>query len=268
MNDLAIGIFDSGLGGLTAIKAANEIIPNENIIYFGDTMRNPYGNRDKSTLLHFTSQNINFLKSLGVKVILVACGTVSSYIREVESDIDVFGVIEPTCKAAIKTSKNGRIGILGTKTTINSNSYNKCINSFSKDIFCISQACPLFVPMIENGFISSDNSTLLTLIDLYVSPLVKQNIDTLILGCTHYPIIESSIRYIFGNSLNLINPGKELIKFLKERLISKDMTSKNKNIGDRQFYVSGDKEKFSKNAHLFLEEDISSRLEKIKIEDF
>lgn len=268
MNNLSIGIFDSGLGGLTAVKAVHQIIPNENVVYFGDTMRTPYGNKNKETLLKFTSQNINFLKSLGIKVILAACGTVSSYINYVESDIDIFGVIEPTCKVAVDITKNGRIGILGTQTTINSNSYGTMINKLNKDIFCISQACPLLVPIIENGFVSINNSVLRTLLDFYISPLIKQDIDTLILGCTHYPIIEPVIRDIFGEKINLINPGKESIKFLKQFLISNNIASELQVFGTQKFYVSGDKKKFCKNAYMFLERDISDVTYNVKIEEF
>lgn len=268
MNNSAIGIFDSGLGGLTAVKALTEIMPYENLIYFGDTKRTPYGNKDKGTLLQYAKQNIRFLKSLGVKVILAACGTISSYVSLIESDLDVFGVIESTCQTAVNLTKNRRIGILGTQAAIKSNAYGKYISELENDILCYSQACPLLVPMIENGFTTSENGVLKTVLGFYISPLVEKEVDTIILGCTHYPIVEQAIRDIFGNGLSLVNPGKESAESLKVFLKSKGLDSDAQRIGNQKFYVSGDKEKFSKNAYLFLKKDISDELMTVEIEDF
>ncbi len=268
MNNLAIGVFDSGVGGLTAVKAIRKIMPNEDIIYFGDTLRMPYGNKDKLTIINYANQNIKFLESCGVKVVLAACGTVSSYLSKVSSKVKIFGVIKPACEAAIKSTSSGRIGVLGTYTAINSNSYGTCLSRLSSEIKYWQNACPLLASLIEAGHISPQSSVLRTILDFYVSPLLHKNVDTIILGCTHYPLVNPVIREIFGKEFTLINSGLESARALKALLKAQRLKSNDSKNGKATFYCSGNEKNFLANIKLFLEKDLEYEVKKIDIEKF
>ena len=259
MNNLPLGIFDSGIGGLTAVKAIHDIMPNESVIYFADTKNMPYGSKDKNTILRYAKQNIKFLSSFNVKSILAACGTVSSYLKLI--DRNVFGVIDPACQEASKLTSNKKIGILATETAIKSNAYKNSLNSISSDIDCYQQACPLLASMIEKGHIDSKDKDLKSILKLYVTPLINKNIDTLILGCTHYPIISDAIKEMFLKDIKIVNPSEEAAKQIQKFLEENNLKS-SKPKPDR-YYVSSDKKGFIKNAKLFLNTDISSRVEEI-----
>jgi len=186
-----IGVFDSGLGGLTVVNQLIQHLPQESIIYFGDTARVPYGTKSPETVQKFAVQIIRFLQSQGVKLIVVACNTVSSVAMEkiLElSDVPVIGVIEPGSRAALQKSKNRRIGVIGTSATVSAGKYNSVLLSMSPDVAVFSQACPLFVPLVEEGWIGSAVTEMVARI--YLEPIMRQSVDTLILGCTHYPIIK------------------------------------------------------------------------------
>lgn len=228
----------------------------------------PYGNKNKFTIIKYANQNIRFLESCGVKAVLAACGTASSYLQNVNSKVECLGVIEPACLAALKAARTEKVGVLGTKTAVSSNSYSKCLKALNNKVKCLQQACPLLVPIIEAGHISTQNSILNTVLDFYVSPLLCENIDTIILGCTHYPLIESAIKEIFRKDLNLINSGKEAAQALKKFLRNKNLCSKSQENGKIKFYSSGDEKKFADNIKLFLGEDFKYEVKKIDIEKF
>ena len=267
MQDSPIGVFDSGLGGLTAAKEIIKIMPNENIVYFGDTNRVPYGSKKDETIINYALQDINFLMSRNVKFIVAACGTVSSVISNYESLISVpfTGVLYPACLAAIKASKSLRIGVIGTSATIKSNSYKINLCSINPKVNVVQQACPLFAPMIENGFISPDDSLVKETVKKHLSVFEKYDIDTLILGCTHYPIISKAIQNFMGQSVTLIDSGKETAIHVKKALKSLDLMSKRKSRGKCEFFVSGSVENFSRTAGLFLGYDIASNVYKVDI---
>jgi len=268
MNNLAIGVFDSGVGGLTAVKAIREIMPSEDIIYFGDTLRMPYGNKDKLTIINYANQNIRFLESCGIKVVLAACGTVSSYLNKVSSRVKAFGVIKPACEAAVKATSSGRIGVLGTYTAINSNSYGACLNQLGSEIKYWQNACPLLASLIEAGHISYQSSVLRTILDFYISPLLQKSVDTIILGCTHYPLVNPAIREIFGKEFKLINSGLESARALMTLLKTQDLKSDDSKNGKITFYCSGNEKKFLTNIKLFLDENLEYEVKKIDIEKF
>ena len=194
MDKRAIGVFDSGLGGLTAVKEIMERLPNENLIYFGDTGRVPYGTRSEETIIRYSRQDIRFLQSFDVKMIVVACGTVSSVALPIikgEFGVPIVGVVEATADAAVKATRNNKIGIIGTQGTISSGAYSRRIHSEKSNIRTYSRACPLFVPLVENGHFDTQVTRLV--IEEYLADIKKQGIDTLILGCTHYPLLEKAI---------------------------------------------------------------------------
>ncbi len=257
MKDLGIGVFDSGIGGLTAVKAISEFMPGENIIYFGDTLRMPYGNKNTEDILCFADQNIRFLESMGVKVIVAACGTVSSYIERLNSNVPIFEVITPACKAAVKVTKNSKIGVIGTTAAIKSNSYLNCISEIQRNVKCWQRDCPLLASLIEDGNIEYTNEDLKKNLDSYISPLIKKGIDTLVLGCTHYPVVQPVIKKMFGDKLNLIDPSRELAIALKKFFIDNHLNKAEEKMGNHNFYVSGDPEKFSLNAEQFLNREIT-----------
>ena len=265
-NNQPIGVFDSGMGGLTAVKAIKSLLPNEDIIYLADTIRMPYGDKPTSSIIKYAEQNIKFLRSCGVKTILAACGTISSYLELINSGKSVLGVIYPSCLAAVNKTRNGKIGILATKAAIQSNSYANCLSELHKEIKCYQQACPKLAPLIEHGRISAQENDLITALHTYISPLIKENVDTIILGCTHYAIIEPVIRNIFGDKLILINSGEELANTLKKVIESQGLMNDNLSANSNlKIYVSGDENQFLNNAQVFLGKQIKFDLEKISL---
>lgn len=269
MKNSPIGVFDSGLGGLTAVKELLKIIPNENIIYFGDTGRVPYGNRSRETIIKYATDDINFLRSLDVKMIIAACGTVSSVAFDVGLNLNIpfVGVIEPTAKAAVSATKNGRIGIIGTTATIKTGAYKNEIYKLDSKIKVFEKDCPLFVPLVENGFIGNDPVTK-AVAERYLEELKNQNIDTLILGCTHYPIISSIISQVIGQNVTLINSGQETALFSYQKLKSLNLLSDNSKKGSCSFFVSDSIESFSKTADIFLDENAGKFVRQIDINNY
>ena len=242
----AIGVFDSGLGGLTAVKEFMKIMPNESIIYFGDTGRVPYGTRSNETIVKYVRQDIKFLLTHQVKAIVAACGTASSVALEQlknEFNIPLIGVLEPVCQAAVSKTKNKKIGVLGTPGTINSGSYKKGICSLLPDALVYEKACPMFVPLVENGYLESEATYIIA--REYLVELIEQNVDTIILGCTHYPLLEKVITDIVGDGVAIINAGYETALFTKELLTENNILSDHTNPGHNHFFVSDDIEKFS-----------------------
>ena len=267
--DGSIGVFDSGVGGLSVLKALRNILKNENYVYFGDTKRVPYGEKSKETILEYAKQDINFLVSQKCKIVVAACGTVSSYLNVVpkNSSVDVIGVIVPTCKAAVNSTKNKKIGVMCTEAAAKSGAYKSEINKIDSKCQVFTIGCPKLVPIIERGNIDEESEELVLAVKEYVSILLSQNIDTIILGCTHYPLIKGVIKKSSGKDISIIDSGEETAKFVKEYIEKTNLNTKNNKLGKCDFFVSGCKNQFSCNARLFLNEDMYDFVNKVNIED-
>ncbi|MEG0571025.1 MAG: glutamate racemase [Oscillospiraceae bacterium] len=271
MDKRAIGIFDSGLGGLTTVREMKKILPHEDIIYFGDTGRVPYGTRSNETIKKYAKQDINFLLKHDVKMIIAACNTASAIISEdVVCNIEAqyTGVLAPAVSRAIKTTKNGRIGVIGTQATIKSCAYEKALMALNSDLQIFGVSCPLFVPLVENGFTDKNNEVTHLVAEQYLSKLKELSIDTLILGCTHYPIISTIIKDIMGDKVVLIDSGQEAARYAKEILVEKSMLTSNVDSGKISFFVSDSTDSFSNSACIILGEplQLGSHLDVKKID--
>ena len=259
MNNKPIGIFDSGVGGLTVVDKVFRLLPNENIVYFGDTARVPYGNKSKETVTRFSKEIVKFLLRFKVKLIIVACNTASSLSLETLKkafSIPVVGVIKPGVEEALKVSKTGRIGVIGTEATVSSNAYKKEIESTGRNSFVIQKSCPLFVPLVENRWLSGDIT--LKIVGKNLAPLLARNIDTLILGCTHYPLLKEAIRKIVGKKVALIDSSIAVAKYTKHLLDNKNLRG---NAGKTyaKFFVSDDTGNFIRLAKVFLRRNIKAK---------
>lgn len=266
-----IGVFDSGVGGLTVAREIMRQIPNEKIIYFGDTARVPYGSKSRETVTRFSKQIVRFLKTFGVKTIVVACNTASAYaLDELEKEIDipVMGVLKPGAKTAAEVTKNGRIGVIATDATIGSQMYTKYIQNLSKDATIYGKACPLFVPLVEEGLWEDPVTD--EIAKRYLTELIDIDIDTLILGCTHYPLIRSTLARIMGDGVTLVNPAFETAKELKEMLEEKGLINQEApKLGENQyqFFVSDGADKFKRFANSIIKYGILSA-KTINIEEY
>ncbi len=267
--DKYIGVFDSGLGGLTNVRELLRLLPEENIVYFGDTGRVPYGSRSNDTIIKYTLQDMRFLKSFPLKMVIIACGTVSSIALEAAksvTDVPVVGVVEPSVKKALSLTKNGKIGIIGTEGTIKSGSYGNKILKAGKNFKVFEKACPLFVPLVENGYIENEATKIIA--RDYLLPLKASGVDTLILGCTHYPLLSEVIREIMGDEVALVSPGIETAAYAKEYLLKEGLLNLSGKAGQTEYYVSDGVDKFSYLASGFLGTGISENVKKINIEEW
>ncbi|NLG04692.1 MAG: glutamate racemase [Clostridia bacterium] len=247
-NSNPIGVFDSGVGGLTVVKEIMRQIPNENLVYFGDTARVPYGNKSTTTIIKYTRQIIRFLDTHDVKAIVVACNTMSACsLEEVEKELKVpiIGVVKPGAKAAVERTKNHKIGVIATQSTINSRMYERFIQCIDPKISVYGKACPLFVPLVEEGL--WDDSVTYEIASRYLDELQKKDIDALILGCTHYPLLKHTIAKVVGENINLVNPAYETSRELKHLLEEMDLINEEPlqdHSEQYRFYVSDVEEKF------------------------
>jgi len=209
-NAAPIGVFDSGIGGLTVVRELMRQLPNESIIYFGDTARVPYGPKSPETVLRYSREIVEFLKGEGVKAVVVACNTATAHalpaLRE-ENDLPIIGVIEPGSRAAARATSTGRVGVIGTQGTINSRAYEKAIKGVAPETEIIALACPLFVPLAEEGWLDTDVTRLVA--EEYLKPVNDARIDTLVLGCTHYPLLKPVIGRVVGRDVRLIDSAEE-----------------------------------------------------------
>lgn len=252
LKDAPIGVFDSGVGGLTVVREIIRQLPSENIIYFGDTARVPYGSKSQKTIIEFTRQIIHFLKTKEVKAIVIACNTASAFALDAvrpEVDVPIIDVVRPGAYVAAHTTVNGRIGVLGTEGTVNSGIYTKVLHEHDTGLAVIGKACPLFVPLVEEGLLN--DPVTVEIASRYLQQMKGMDIDTLILGCTHYPLIRNTIGKIMGDGVTLVNPAYEtaisLRRMLQEKGIYRDTGTP-----EYHFYVSDGAEKFSSFANSIL----------------
>ena len=248
IRQMPIGVFDSGVGGLTVAREIMNQIPNEKMVYFGDTARTPYGSKSKDTVIRYSRQIVRFLQTMQVKAIVVACNTASAYaLDELEQEIDipVIGVIKPGAKVAADETRNGKIGVIGTEGTIGSGIYTEYIRKLKPDAEVMGKACPLFVHLVEEGLWQDPVTDEIAM--RYLNELIDTDIDTLVLGCTHYPLIRSTIGRIMGEGVRLVNPAYETARELKELLVEKELYNPvAPGLGTNQyrFFVSDAAEKF------------------------
>lgn len=250
-----IGVFDSGVGGLTVVRQIHRMFPHEEIIYLGDTARVPYGTKSPSTVKRFAIENSLFLEQEGVKMIVVACNTASAWaLRELRErfDIPVIGVIQPGAFEAVNQSRQVRIGVIGTRATIQSGSYLKAIKELRPDARVFGKSCPLLVPLVEEGWTSHEVT--LTILKEYLAPLLKRDITTLVLGCTHYPLLKRSIRKIIGSDIRLVDSASSCARFLSEKAEQFHLTigASGRANGRLSAYVTDEPEKFNQLAKRFL----------------
>lgn len=260
MDKRPIGVFDSGLGGLSTVRAILKILPNEDIVYFGDTGRVPYGTRSKETIETYTAQDIQFLRTFDCKMIVAACGTVSSVAGTVTENLKepFSGVTKPASKTAVKSTKNGKIGVIGTSATVNSGAFNKEILKLNKDAKITSVACPLLVTLVENNWIDENDEITKAVIERYLKPIMENGADTIILGCTHFPILIPIIKKVVGKDVTLVDTGLEEAKYVKEVLEEKELLNEENHKGTNKFFVSDKTQGFCDVANILLGEDISN----------
>jgi glutamate racemase len=271
MDNRPIGVFDSGLGGLTAVRSLRHILPEENLIYFGDTARVPYGGRSRETLLKYARQDVRFLRSFDLKAILIACGTISTTALSVlqsENDLPVVGVVEPTCRRAAAVTENQKIGLIATQASVRSGAYEAQVAKLAPDVKVIGKSCPLFVPLVENGRFRRGDTVIETVAREYLEPLRDTGIDTLILGCTHYPLLTDIIGDVMGPDVTLVSAGEESAFELKRMLKSGGLRADAARGGSVKFYVSDREEDFERIASMFLQEDLRHAARRIEIDQY
>ena len=256
---MPIGIFDSGLGGLTVAAEVRKLLPKEDIIYFGDTGRVPYGNRGRDVIRRYAGEDADFLLSKGVKLIIAACGTVSAGAPDVGGKLPVpfVGVVEPASISAVRATKNRRIGVAGTAATVSSGSFVKAIGRIDPKISVFTKACPLFVNIVEEGYFSKGDPLPALVTERYLEPLKAAEIDTLILGCTHFPMLSEVISDYMGEGVTLVNAGEETAKTAKAALEADGLLNEKEVPGKTEFFVSDRPEGFSRIAEVFLGKKIS-----------
>ena len=251
MDQRPIGVFDSGLGGLTAVRQMRQIMPSEHIIYFGDTARVPYGNRSRETILKYARQDMGFLRQFDPKLVVIACGTVSSNCLEelqAENEIPIIGVV----------------GLIATRASVNSGAYQRLFEAMAPEIQVFSRACPLFVPLVEEGRFQSGDVVIETVAEEYLQELRGQRIDTLVLGCTHYPLLTEIISGVMGGSVFLVDAGREAACAAQSLLLERDALA-GPGLGDVRFFTSERAADFQRLAGIFLQEPCRAEAEPVDI---
>ncbi len=262
-----IGVFDSGIGGLTVVKQIKNLLPNENIVYFGDTARVPYGSKSNATVIEYALQDAQFLLKKNVKLIVVACNTVSSVALQVLRDkinLPIIGMISPGAKMALKETANKKIGVIGTYATVNNKAYSKEIMKFDKKSKVFEKACPLFVPFAEEGWLNTEATKFVA--KEYLKELKEKEIESLILGCTHYPLLHEVIQEAIGDKVKLIDSGIAVSYEVREYLQARNLLNDSAAKGEDLYFVSDLPEKFRTVAELFLGNKIK-HLQKIDLEE-
>ncbi len=269
MDNRRIGLFDSGLGGLTVMKELMRLLPGESIVYFGDTGRIPYGSKSVETVIKYTKSDINFLNTFDLKLIVAACGTASSTaLPHIAGDYDVpvMGVIEPAAQAAVRATKNGKIGVIGTTGTIRSEAYRRHIATIDNSIVTAAKSCPLFVHLVESGFADSEVAYLTA--KEYLAPICEAGVDTLILGCTHYPLLKNVITKVVGEDVTLIDPGVCAAEEIKAYLEKNDALAGEVKEQQYKFFVSDNPAGFVKTGSAFLERELEGFVQRVDIEQY
>ena len=268
MDTRPIGVFDSGLGGLTAVRELARLMPEEDLVYFGDTGRVPYGGRSKDILVRYARQDVAFLRTFEPKAIVIACGTVSTTALEVlqaENDIPIFGVVEPAIQAAAHVTQNGRVGIVATRASIRSRAYERALDAFRPGTAVTARACPLLVPLVENGRFQPGDIVAETVVAEYLAPVKAAGVDTLILGCTHYPLMKPLVGAYMGAGTTLVDVGEQCARWVKKQLEWDGLRNGRPGAGRHRYYVSDSTEDFAPLASIFLGEDVGDEVEQIDI---
>ncbi|MCP4716793.1 MAG: glutamate racemase [Deltaproteobacteria bacterium] len=257
----AIGIFDSGVGGLTVLKEIKKKLPREHIVYLGDTARVPYGIRSAETVIKYSLSNTEFLLKQNIKLLVIACNTASavanSFLRE-RYTVPVVDVVEPGARRAVKATGNGRVGIIGTMSTIASSAYQKAIKQLDPAIETFTRACPLFVPLAEEGWCSKDDEVVQLIARRYLEPLKEHGIDTLVLGCTHYPLLKAPLQEVLGDSITLIDSAEETAGVVAEQLSAEGLENMTGEPGEDLYYLTDIPQRFVDIGRLFLGQELSN----------
>ncbi len=259
MDRRPLGVFDSGLGGLTAVRELRSILPSENIIYFGDTSRVPYGGRSPEILLKYARQDVKFLRSFDIKAVVVACGTVSTTALpalQQENDLPILGVVDPACRRAAAKTRNKRVGLIATRASVSSGAYERVFRQLDDQVEVFSRACPLFVPLVEEGRCHIGDSVIETVTAEYLQELKDLQVDTLVLGCTHYPLLTDVISRFMGPDVHLVNAGAEAARAVHQLLQDTDACAQRES-GSASYYTSDRADNFQRLASLFLGGDIA-----------
>lgn len=301
MDNRSVGVFDSGLGGLSFVRRLNSLLPSENVVYLGDTARVPYGSRTPEDILNYTLQDMAFLRRKNVKVIVAACGTASSAalpaiyeaiidgallggesarlmnsldfsaepfgdsLRLLSGGVPVLGVVDSAAHAACRLCVNGRIGILGTESTIRSGAYSRAVSLINADFECFSVACPLFVPLVENGY--TDHPATKIIAEEYLSPLIEADVDTIILGCTHYPLLRGLLESITDGAVEYVDSGGQAAEFTAQCLQNRDMLSSSHK-GENHFFVTDNTDGFASIGARFLGSQGLDSVQKVSVDCF
>jgi glutamate racemase len=271
LDNRPIGVFDSGLGGLTAVRELSRLLPCEDIVYFGDTGRVPYGGRSRETILKYARQDIAFLRTFDLKAIVIACGTVSATTMETlvsENAIPLLGVVEPAGLAAVKATKNKKIGLIGTQASIRSGAYERVISGFDPCMKVTAAPCPLLVPLVENGRFRQGDAVAETVTAEYLAPIKKAGVDTLVLGCTHYPLLKPIIAACMGSGVTLIDAGEQCARQVVRLLNARDALASEGKTGAHHYYVSDTVEGFARLASIFLLHDVTEEVKQVDIDAF
>jgi glutamate racemase len=254
VRNLPIGIFDSGVGGLTVVRQMHRLLPHENLLYLGDTARVPYGTKSPETVVRFGCEDAQFLVDCRVKALVVACNTVSAWalpVLEKRFAVPVFGVILPGAGLALRRTKNHRIGVIGTNATVRSGAYTRAMTSVDRTVKVFARPCPLLVPLVEEGWVN--HSVTLSVLHVYLEPLLRKGIDTLVLGCTHYPLLKRAIRTVVGDRVTLIDSAESCARFVRGKLKELGLTSsRSGDAGWIQPYVTDETARFEEIAGRFL----------------
>jgi glutamate racemase len=252
--NLPIGVFDSGIGGLTVVRQLHRALPREDLIYLGDTARVPYGTKSPATVIRFACEDTRFLVEQKVKAVVVACNSASAWsLPTLEREffpLPVWGVILPGAQAALRQTRRRRIGIMGTTATIRSQAYTKAILARDDTVNIFACACPLLVPLVEEGWLNHDVTV--AVLREYLAPLLRRRIDTLVLGCTHYPLLKRAIRAVVGSGVGLVDSAESCSSFVSERLQTLNLCSRRRRRGVIQPYVTDEVERFADFAERFL----------------
>jgi glutamate racemase len=270
MDNRPIGVFDSGLGGLTVLKEITRQLPGESVVYFGDSGRAPYGTKSKETVIKYTFQDIRFLLNQDIKMVIIACNTMSAYSYELvrhSFEIPIIEVIQPGAVAAANETKNKKMGIIGTTATINSGAYEKAVNRIDNSIEIYSRACPLFAPLVEEGQAWWENDVAVRIAEEYLIPLKETGVDTLVLGCTHYPLLQNTISHVMGEGVKLVSSAFEVAKVVKRTICENNMYRDEQLKPVYRYYTSDSVEKFEPLCSAILNMEVKSA-ERVDIEKY